>query len=527
MLWRRDPTRVLPIASLTKMMTALIVARRVPKGSKVRITREALSYKGSGVGMFRRGRRIGVETMLYGLLLPSGNDAAIALAQKAGGGTVGGFVALMNRRARAMGLACTRFSSPDGFVNRGNHSCAPDLAALARAVLREPRLARIVRRRQAVLPFPIKGGKLYLYNHNPLLQQGYRGVTGIKTGYTASGRPLPRGDRAPRPGAPRRRAAALAGPRRAGAQAAGPRLPSGALGGERASLTGRLPPPAARGARRAAADRGRAGGARDGRWRRRAGARQGRRARRPRSRWSCRGADGACCRTAASSRSTARPRTTSSASWGSARRPAPPGDWSGRRSRTRGRARPVLPAMELITVTAAAHPGEGERYNTRQDPSVIRRYLRAARRAKALLVLDIQPGRSDFFTEATRLKRWLSEPDVGLALDPEWRMGPGEVPGQVIGSVEAREVNAVSAWLSQLVVQNDLPQKLFLIHQFTNDMVDDTQLQERPGLAMVLNADGFGTQELKTRQVPRVHVARRARSSARGSSSSTVRTPTS
>jgi D-alanyl-D-alanine carboxypeptidase (penicillin-binding protein 5/6) len=190
-LWRRDPTRVLPIASLTKMMTALIVARRIPKGSKVKITREALSYKGSGVGLFRRGRRVGVETMLHGLLLPSGNDAAIALAQKAGGGTVAGFVSLMNRRARAMGLTCTHFSSPDGFVNRDNHSCTPDLAALARAVLREPRLARIVRRRQAVLPFPIKGGKIYLYNHNPLLRQGYRGVTGIKTGYTsAAGRCL-------------------------------------------------------------------------------------------------------------------------------------------------------------------------------------------------------------------------------------------------------------------------------------------------------------------------------------------------
>ena len=159
--------------------------------------------------------------------------------------------------------------------------------------------------------------------------------------------------------------------------------------------------------------------------------------------------------------------------------------------------RPVLPAMELIAVTAAAHPGEGERYNTRQDPSIISRYLRAARRAKALLILDIQPGRSDFFTETTRLKRWLKEPDVGLALDPEWRMDPGQVPGQVIGHVDAREVNAVSAWLSKLAVRRKLPQKLFLIHQFTNDMVDDTQLQPRPGLAMVLNADGFGGQAIK------------------------------
>ncbi len=160
-------------------------------------------------------------------------------------------------------------------------------------------------------------------------------------------------------------------------------------------------------------------------------------------------------------------------------------------------ARPVLPAMELIAVTAAAHPGEGERYNTRQDASIIDRYHRAARKAKALLVLDIQPGRSDFFTEATRLKRWLKEPDVGLALDPEWRMDPGQVPGQVIGHVEAREVNAVSAWLSKIVVQRKLPEKLLLIHQFTNDMVDDTQLRPRAGLAMVLNADGFGTRALK------------------------------
>ena len=189
-LWRRDPTRVLPIASLTKMMTALLVARRVAPGAKVRITRQALAYKGSGVGLFRRGRRVGVETMLNGLLLPSGNDAAIALAQKVSG-TVPRFVALMNRHARAMGLICTHFSAPDGFTDRGNHSCTPDLAALARAVLREPRLARIVRRRQAVLPFPIKGGRIYLYNHNPLLRQGYRGVTGIKTGYTvAAGRCL-------------------------------------------------------------------------------------------------------------------------------------------------------------------------------------------------------------------------------------------------------------------------------------------------------------------------------------------------
>jgi serine-type D-Ala-D-Ala carboxypeptidase (penicillin-binding protein 5/6) len=182
-LWRRDPTHVLPIASLTKMMTALVVIDHVPPGAKVLVTKQALAYQGSGVGVLPKGKWIGVNTMLHGLLLPSGNDAAIALAQRAAG-TVSRFVQLMNAKAKAMGLVCTRFSTPSGFLDQGNHSCASDLAAIARAVLREPRLARIVGRRQAVLPFPIKGGRLYLYNNNPLLRQDYPGTTGVKTGYT-------------------------------------------------------------------------------------------------------------------------------------------------------------------------------------------------------------------------------------------------------------------------------------------------------------------------------------------------------
>jgi serine-type D-Ala-D-Ala carboxypeptidase (penicillin-binding protein 5/6) len=198
-LWRHNPTRVLPIASVTKMMTALLIVDRLPEGTKVKVTKEALAYRGSGVGLLPKGKRVGLSAMLHGLLLPSGNDAAIALAQRASG-TVARFVDEMNARAAEMGLTCTRYSSPSGFVDAGNHSCAADLAVEARAVLDEPRLARIVRRRQAVLPFPIKGGKLYLYNHNPLLQQRYPGTLGIKTGFTdAAGRCLVaavrRGDR--------------------------------------------------------------------------------------------------------------------------------------------------------------------------------------------------------------------------------------------------------------------------------------------------------------------------------------------
>ncbi len=189
-LWRRLPDRVLPIASLTKMMTALIVVQRAEASARVKITKEALAYQGSGVGVLPRGKRIRLETMLYGLLLPSGNDAAIALAQRISG-SVARFVRRMNQHAHDLGLACTRFSSPSGFVDAGNHSCATDLAAMARALLDEPRLARIVRHRQAVLRFPIKGGKLFLFNNNPLLRTGYPGTIGVKTGYTdAAGRCL-------------------------------------------------------------------------------------------------------------------------------------------------------------------------------------------------------------------------------------------------------------------------------------------------------------------------------------------------
>ena len=189
-LWRRLPDRVLPIASLTKMMTALIVVDRAAPDTKVRVTKEALAYKGSAVGVLPKGKRVKLETMLNGLLLPSGNDAAIALAQRMSG-TVARFVERMNERAGDLGLTCTRFSSPDGFEDAGNHSCAIDLAEMARAVLDRPRLARIVRRRRAVLPFPIKGGRLYLFNNNPLLRTGYPGALGIKTGYTdAAGRCL-------------------------------------------------------------------------------------------------------------------------------------------------------------------------------------------------------------------------------------------------------------------------------------------------------------------------------------------------
>ena len=181
-LWRHNPLQVLPVASLTKIMTALLVAERTRPGERVRITPAALRYSGSGVGLLPKGRRVSLASLVHGLMLVSGNDAAIALAVHISG-SEGRFVRAMNERARELGLRCTRFASSHG-LEAGNRSCAADLAALSRIVMERPRIARVVRKRQAVFRFPTKGGKLYLSGHNPLMRLGYPGAIGLKTGYT-------------------------------------------------------------------------------------------------------------------------------------------------------------------------------------------------------------------------------------------------------------------------------------------------------------------------------------------------------
>jgi D-alanyl-D-alanine carboxypeptidase len=174
---------VLPIASLTKMMTALVVVAHTKPSDKALITSQAVHFSGSGMGVLPLHKRVLVRTLLYGLLLPSGNDAAIALAQHVAG-SVDRFIAMMNARARAMRLICTHFTTVSGIVDRGNHSCTRDLAIIAHAVLQHPLLARIVSTFSAIEPLPVKGGKAYLYNNNPLLFERYPGIDGVKTGFT-------------------------------------------------------------------------------------------------------------------------------------------------------------------------------------------------------------------------------------------------------------------------------------------------------------------------------------------------------
>ena len=187
-LWARRPAAELPIASLTKMMTALVIAERHRPGELVYVSPKAAGVEGSQIGALIAGKRVPLRGTFLGLIMASGNDAAVALAEHDAGG-VPAFVGRMNARAGQLGLECTRFAGPAGLQDTGNHSCAYDLAALARADLANEWVASVTARRYATIPFPIKGGKLHLANNHYFVQRGVTGlpaarVTGVKTGLT-------------------------------------------------------------------------------------------------------------------------------------------------------------------------------------------------------------------------------------------------------------------------------------------------------------------------------------------------------
>jgi hypothetical protein len=160
--------------------------------------------------------------------------------------------------------------------------------------------------------------------------------------------------------------------------------------------------------------------------------------------------------------------------------------------------RQIMPAMELITTVALSSPGPTGTYSSNGNPDVVQRYLDVARKHKMLLILDFQPGQGEFLPQVKRFEKFLTQPDVGVALDAEWRMKKGQIPGKTYGSATAAEINGVSSYVAGLVKQNNLPEKLFLIHQFRLDMLPDRHnIVPREGLAMVFHADGFGPQKEK------------------------------
>ncbi|HEY6797616.1 MAG TPA: hypothetical protein VI248_23320 [Kineosporiaceae bacterium] len=151
------------------------------------------------------------------------------------------------------------------------------------------------------------------------------------------------------------------------------------------------------------------------------------------------------------------------------------------------------PVLELIAVVAQPWPGQDGRYRVRIGADVIDDYLAAARRHRALLLLNVQPGRARFLDEVKALGRWLSEPEVGLALDPEWAVRLGQVPGRVFGRTTGAEIDAVAGYLESVVSAGALPEKVLVVHQLRPDIVQDfATLRPHPGVVVVRSVDGIG-----------------------------------
>ena len=155
--------------------------------------------------------------------------------------------------------------------------------------------------------------------------------------------------------------------------------------------------------------------------------------------------------------------------------------------------RDILPVLEVITTIVQGSPGRDGRYRVRINDDQIKIYLRAARRHRALLLLNIQPGRSEFLPEVKAYRKWLTEPDVGIALDPEWAMDPGQVPGRAYGHSTGAELDGVAAYLSDLVQAHHLPEKVLVYHQVARSVVRrESGLRPHLGVAVVKSVDGLG-----------------------------------
>ena len=179
-LYEKNGDRQMLIASTTKIMTALVVLEHAAPDDVITVTPDHMA-EGSSMYL-RAGETVRVEELLYGLLLCSGNDAALALTECAGGLTP--FVALMNEKAAALGMAHTSFANPNGLDADGHYSTARDMAVLAAAAVENPTFRRICSSRSVTI------GQRTMENHNRLLRQ-VEGCVGLKTGYTqAAGRTL-------------------------------------------------------------------------------------------------------------------------------------------------------------------------------------------------------------------------------------------------------------------------------------------------------------------------------------------------
>lgn len=178
-IYSRNCNERLPMASTTKIMTALVALENCPLDTVITVDERSVGVEGSSVYL-KKGEKLTLENLLYALLLQSANDAATAIAVKVGG-SVEGFADMMNKKAAELGLCDTHFSNPHGLDDENHYTTALELAKIAAAALKNPQFKKIVSTYKAEIPN--EGCQRILVNHNRLLRE-YDGCIGVKTGFT-------------------------------------------------------------------------------------------------------------------------------------------------------------------------------------------------------------------------------------------------------------------------------------------------------------------------------------------------------
>ena len=187
-LFRQNDSARLPMASTTKIMTALVAVESLPLDTPVTVTEEAVGVEGSSIYL-TEGETLTLESLLYALMMESANDAAVAIAV-AVSGSVEAFAEKMNQRAASLGLTDTHFTNPHGLDHAEHYTTARELALIAREALKHETLVSIMSTQRKTIPHEGTGGVRLMLNHNKLLRT-YEGAIGVKTGFTKkSGRCL-------------------------------------------------------------------------------------------------------------------------------------------------------------------------------------------------------------------------------------------------------------------------------------------------------------------------------------------------
>lgn len=159
---------------------------------------------------------------------------------------------------------------------------------------------------------------------------------------------------------------------------------------------------------------------------------------------------------------------------------------------------PIIPAIEYIAMVAQAEAGADGMYRAMMPDEHMQKAIRMAREIRGIMIFDLQIGLSSLQAELPKFKAYLEEPDVHLALDPEFAMKNGNPPGTVIGTFDATDINYTINYLSEIVREKQLPPKVLIIHRFTQNMVTRTELiKPTPEVQVIMVMDGWGSKDLK------------------------------